>query len=489
MRAYNSLEDIFKKSSNIKDAQSMLSWDAAVNMPVSSSEARGEILATLKQLEYETIVNDQVGDLLSEAESYKMALNVWQQANLREMRRDYSHTRSVPLDLTKKLTLVSNTCEILWRKARQDADFKLVLPKLKEFISLTKEKSTCKAERMGMDKYDTLLDYYDPGSRTRDLDVIFKKLREFLGDFIKKTTAQQKPKPELKLSLSLLYQKQLGKKLMGNLGFNFDKARLDESAHPFCGGIPDDIRITTRYIKDDFTIGLQGTVHETGHALYEQNLPKKWRRQPVGNACGMSAHESQALFVEFQVCRSAAFIAYLLKTTNKTSLSAHDLYTYTNYVEPSFIRVDADEVTYPMHVILRYELEKLLTSGEMRVEDLPDAWNDNMHKLLGIKPKTDREGCLQDIHWFSGHFGYFPCYTLGAIAAAQLMTACRKDLKNIDNTIRTGDFKPIIAWLSEKIHKYGSFYSRNDLIKNATGEALNPTYFIDYLKNKYATPC
>jgi carboxypeptidase Taq len=485
MKAYHRLEEIFNKSNNIKGAQSLLSWDSAVNMPVQSSEARGKVQATLKQLEYETIANDQVGDLLSEAEGYKMALSIWQQANLREMRHTYSHMRSVPVDLTTKLTVAANTCEILWRKARQDSNFKLVLPKFKEFLSLTKEKATCKAESLGIAKYDALLDCYDQGSRTRDLDPIFKTLREFLGDFIKQVKTRQQPKPALKLALSLPYQKQLGKKLMDSMGFNFEKARLDESTHPFCSGTPDDIRITTRYTKDDFTIGLQGILHETGHALYEQNLPKKWRNQPVGSACGMTAHESQSLFVEMQLCRSSAFISYLVKTTNKTSLPANDLYSYINYVEPTFIRVESDEVTYPMHIIMRYELEKLLISGELQVEDLPDAWNDSIYKLLGIRPKTDSDGCLQDIHWYGLDFGYFPCYTLGAMAAAQLMATLKKEVKDIEELIGTGNFKPIIAWLTEKVHKHGSYYSRNDLLKNATGEPLNPSHFIAYLQNKY----
>lgn len=484
MKSYQQLEDIFKKAHHIDNASSILSWDAAVMMPEGSACLRGDVQATLAQLSYEAIANDQVGDMIAEAENHS-SLNEWQRANLREMKRTYTSLKCVPIDLTKKIIQQSTNLEMLWRQARKESNYTLVLPQFKDLIRLTSEMATARGEALGLAKYDALLDSFDPGSRAKDIDPIFKKLRDFLPNFIKSVKARQSQKPEIKLALSQVFQKQIGKKFMQDFGLDFSKARLDESTHPFCGGVSDDIRITTRYDKNNFFTGLQGCLHELGHALYQQNLPSQWRSQPVGTACGMTAHESQSLFLEMQVCRSKEFLELLLSKINKSSFTLSAITSYCNYVEPSFIRVDADEVTYPLHVILRYEMEKVLISGELLADDLPYAWNEGMQKLLGITPKHDRDGCLQDIHWYSGLFGYFPCYTLGAATAAQLMHTLKQEQPDVKQRLKRGELKFIIDWLNERIHSQGSFYSRSDLIVSATKEKLNPQYFIDYLQEKY----
>tara|TARA_B100000405_G_scaffold293490_1_gene245807 strand:- start:117 stop:959 length:843 start_codon:yes stop_codon:yes gene_type:complete len=278
---------------------------------------------------------------------------------------------------------------------------------------------------------------------------------------------------------------------MKAIGFDFDFGRLDVSRHPFCGGSPDDVRITTRYDEDDFTSSLMGVLHETGHAMYERGLPEAWRRQPVGNALGMSIHESQSLLIEMQVCRSRPFIEWaapIMKAAFNGSGPAwetENLYRLYTRVKPDFIRVDADEVTYPAHVILRYRLERALLDGDMTLDELPAAWNDGMKELLGIVPPTDREGCLQDVHWYDGAWGYFPTYTLGAMSAAQLYAAACDADAAIPAGIFDGDFYPLMTWLRENVHGKGRLVTSVDLLTAATGQPLATDVFVDHLKSRY----
>jgi carboxypeptidase Taq len=280
-------------------------------------------------------------------------------------------------------------------------------------------------------------------------------------------------------------------RLMERIGFDFDHGRLDISLHPFCGGTPDDVRITTRYEEDDFDRALQGVLHETGHAMYERGLPEAWRRQPVGRARGMSLHESQSLLVEMQVCRSRefqVFAAPILRAVfgaDGPAWGADNLYRLGTRVERSFIRVDADEVTYPAHVILRYRLERALLAGELALKDLPVAWNDGMRALLGIVPPDDRLGCLQDIHWFEGAFGYFPTYTLGAMTAAQLFAAAKRADPAILPGIEKGAFAPLMAWLRANVHAKASRFTTAEIITAATGHPLDPAVFERHLRARY----
>jgi len=286
-------------------------------------------------------------------------------------------------------------------------------------------------------------------------------------------------------------QKALGLAVMKTLGFDFAHGRLDTSLHPFCGGVPDDVRITTRYDEADFIGALMGVIHETGHAQYERGLPAQWRYQPVGQARGMSLHESQSLLMEMQAGRSRAFLEHVAPLAREhlggsgpgwDTDNFHRLYTQ---VKPGFIRVDADEVTYPAHVILRFRLERALIGGQMALADLPEAWNAGMQELLGIVPPSDREGCLQDIHWFDGAWGYFPTYTLGAMTAAQLFAAARAALPDLDDAIRVGDFAPLLGWLRANVHGHGSRLSTRELLVQATGRPLDPAVFERHLETRY----
>jgi carboxypeptidase Taq len=278
---------------------------------------------------------------------------------------------------------------------------------------------------------------------------------------------------------------------MAAIGFDFDHGRLDTSLHPFCGGVPDDVRITTRYDETDFSRTLMGVLHETGHALYERGLPMAWRRQPVGVARGMSVHESQSLLIEMQVCRGRPFLEFAAPLFREafgqggSAWHAENLYRRATRVERGFIRVDADEVTYPAHVILRYRLERALIAGDLAVGDLPAAWNEGMKTLLGVVPPDDRRGCLQDIHWYDGAWGYFPTYTLGAMTAAQFFAAVSKALPDLPAAIRQGEFAPLVGWLRREVHGRASLLETDDLLVAATGRTLDPAVFKAHLEAKY----
>jgi len=481
---YKKLEEQFRDINLLGQASAILGWDANTYMPEGASENRGEQLALLSKISHQKLVQSDIGSLLERATPE----NDWQKANLRCMKHQYSHTTCLPEKLATELTLASNTCEVKWRKCRAENDFKGILPELKKVVDLTMEMAEIKSSKLGLSKYDSLLDMYDPGRRSADVEKVFSVLENFLPTFINEVIASQPTHHPIEQNFPIDTQKALGKHFMGLLGFDFNKGRLDESTHPFCGGTPDDVRITTRYREDDFFSSLLGTLHETGHSLYESNLPKSWRYQCVGEAMGMSTHESQSLFVEKQIGLSNEFIGFLhpkIKEFFGVEINPQTLRANLQQVKKSFIRVDADEVTYPLHVILRYRIEKALIEGEIQVEDLPEVWNSYMQKYLQITPNSDTEGCLQDIHWYGGMIGYFPTYTLGALTAAQLMAKLKQEMPDVSQKIARGELKPIIAWMTNKIHKHGSFFLADDLLKNATGEFLNPQYFIDHVKNRY----
>jgi carboxypeptidase Taq len=275
------------------------------------------------------------------------------------------------------------------------------------------------------------------------------------------------------------------------VGLNFESVRLDESLHPFSGGVPEDSRITTRYDVEDFTQALMGVLHETGHAMYERGLPEAWRLQPVGEARGMIVHESQSLLIEMQICRSREFMAWAAPIMAQAfggtgrAWEADNLFCLTTRVARGLIRVDADEVTYPAHVILRYRLERAMLAGDLALADLPGAWNDGMQSLLGVTPPNDRLGCLQDIHWYDGAWGYFPTYTLGAMAAAQLFAAATRGRPEIAPALAEGNFGPLMAWLREHVHGKGSLLSTDALIENATGRPFDDTAFKAHLRARY----
>ncbi|TWT02080.1 carboxypeptidase M32 [Reyranella sp. CPCC 100927] len=492
-QAYHDLEARFRRLSAIEGALAILGWDRATMMPAGSAEDRGEQTATLGVLAHEILTASQVGDLLAAAEAAG-GLDAWQTANLREMRRGWIHATALSPALVEAMARATTKCEMAWRAARPKNDFASLKPHLQAVLDLVRETAQAKADKLGLSTYDALLDQYEPDGRAARIDALFAELEAFLPDLLQRVLQHQAARPAalpLPGPFPIEAQRQLGIEMMKAVGFDFGKGRLDVSAHPFTGGTPDDVRLTTRYDESDFARALMGVLHETGHAMYEAGLPAAWRHQPVGRARGMALHESQSLLLEMQACRGRAFITFAAPRmraafggTGRAWDADNVLRLYT-VVKPGFIRVDADEVTYPLHVILRYRLERALIAGDLALDDLPAAWNDGMQRSLGIRPPTDAEGCLQDIHWPDGAWGYFPTYTLGALAAAQLFQAAGAADPDIEPGLARGDFAPLYRWLRTNVHAKGASASTDDLLRAATGTPLAAAAFRRHVEQRY----
>ncbi|MBM3541905.1 MAG: carboxypeptidase M32, partial [Alphaproteobacteria bacterium] len=410
MTAYSQLETRFARLAALGEATAVLHWDMAAMMPAGGVEARAEQLAALKRVQHDMMADPALSDLLDRAEG-EGGLDGWQGANLREMRREWLHATALDGALVEALAKTCAASEMAWRAARSASDFPAARPHLEAVLALVREAAQAKAARLRCAPYDALLDEYEPGGRAAEIEPVFASYAAFLPGFLARVLERQAARgPALPLDgpFPVAAQKALAREFMAALGFDFAHGRLDESHHPFCGGVPEDVRITTRYDEADFSRGLMGVLHETGHALYERNLPPRWRRQPVGRARGMSAHESQSLLVEMQACRGRAFFDYAAPRMRAAfgregpAWSADNLHRHYTRVAAGFIRVDADEVTYPAHVILRMRLERAMIAGDLAAADLPGAWNEGMAALLGLVPPDDRRGCLQDIHWYDG---------------------------------------------------------------------------------------
>ena len=490
--AYQTLEARAKRVADIEGALAILGWDAQTMMPKGGSEARGEQVATLAEMAHEIETAPDLPDLLDEAEAGAGGLDAWQCANLKRMRLTQRRAAAIDPALVSAMAKATNRAEMIWRGARAKADFKALMPDLEEVFRLTREKASSLAKAFDLDPYDALLDTYENGLRRADIDPLFDRLAGFLPDFLERVLSSQKKPLAIEGPFPTDAQKELGKRLMSALGFDFDHGRLDESQHPFCGGLPDDVRITTRYDEAEVTSALMGVLHETGHALYEAGLPKAWRGQPVGDSLGMAVHESQSLLIEMQVCRSRGFLDFLSPHLEKTfgaqgAFAPDNLYRDAIWVERGPIRVDADEVTYPLHIILRYRMEQSLLSGDLALVDLPGAWRDAMADLVGIVPEDDAKGCLQDIHWPGGAIGYFPCYTLGAVAAGQLFDAIKQAEPGIEDEIAKGEFKRLTNWLRTHVHGRGASVDMQTLLTEATGQPLTLEPYLAHLERRYLT--
>jgi carboxypeptidase Taq len=487
--AYVALEGRFKRLADIEGALAILSWDQAVCMPRGSAAVRGEQLATLKRLAHDTLAAAETADLLAAAAEGD-TLDAWQRANLREMRRRHARATAIDPALVEALARATIACEITWRDARAAGDFSMLQAKLEQVVRLVREAATQVGKALGLDPYDALLDEFQPGLRNAEVERLFRPIEASLPGMIDAAIARQEPPLLPKGPFAVERQRRLGRKLIERMGFDFERGRLDESTHPFCGGVPQDIRITTRYREDEAVSALMAILHETGHALYEAGLPERWQGQPVGESRGIAIHESQSLLVEMQVCRSPAFLGYLAGELRDAfgddpAFAPDNLVRLYHRVARSLIRVDADELTYPLHIVLRWRLERAMLGGTLAVADLPAAWNDGMRELLGIVPRSDREGCLQDIHWPEAAFGYFPCYTLGAMLAARLFQAAERAVPGLEAALARGDTLPIMGWLRRNVHQEGSRLDWQALIESATAAPLTPDPFLAHLRRRY----
>jgi carboxypeptidase Taq len=491
MKAFNELKALNEKMHNLAHLGAIAGWDQQTMMPAGSNEARSKAMAEFGVLMHQLSTDPKIGELLQTASSED--LNTEEAATLREMKRGYELSTVLPESLVKAKSLAGSKCEHAWREQRPNNDWNGFLSNFEEVVKLSREEAKIRAEHSGLTPYDSLLDIYEPGMSTEKLDLIFNDVKSWLPNLIKDIVEKQKSTQiiEPKGPFSTEKQKELGLKVMKKLGFDFNKGRVDVSSHPFCGGVSEDIRMTTRYDESDFVQSLMGIVHETGHARYEQNLPEKFLSLPSGSARSMGIHESQSLFFEMQMGRGKPFLESIHKDVvgafgDTEEFSIDNLVKIYNKVEPGFIRVDADEVTYPAHVILRYEIERDLMNGLIEAKDIPEIWDSKMMEYLGIDTKGNyKDGCMQDIHWTDGAFGYFPSYTLGAMYAAQQFATVEKQYSNINEEISKGDYSNAFSWLNENIWQKGSLLTTEELMIKATGEDLNPKFLKDHLIKRY----
>jgi carboxypeptidase Taq len=462
-------------------------------MPRGSADVRGEQLAALETEHHALLTTPKVARLIERAEAASSQLEDWPRANLREMRRQRDHAIATPPSLIARLAKASARAEVFWVEARKANDFKIFAPHLAEVVHLVRDKAALLGQARGLAPYDALVEAFTPGISTADIDTIFKALSRKLPGLINQAIEVQADRAPLPLvgKFSVPRQRSLAVDVLKALGFPFDRGRLDESEHPFTEGVPGDIRVTTRFDANDPFTGLLGAVHETGHAMYDLGLPLKWRDQPVGRDRGLALEESQSLLFEMNLCRSRSFVKYLKPLLEKylqvsgPEWSEENLYRHLTRVKRSLIRMDADELTYPVHIMLRYELEKRILDGTLPVAELPEAWNDNLEQRLNIRPTNDVDGCLQDIHWAVGHFGYFPSYALGAVIAGQLNEALRAERPSLDAEIAAGQFGGVMDWLRDNVHGVGARLPVQELMQQATGKPLTAAAYLRYLETKY----
>ncbi|WP_293796958.1 carboxypeptidase M32 [uncultured Pantoea sp.] len=489
--AYQELSRTFQRLSRFGHLGAIAGVDMQTTMPPGGSQSRGEAMAELSVFMHEVLTDKRLGGLFDAAQ--QESLNDVEQVNLSEMQRAWQQATLLPASLVEAKSLAGSRCEHAWRQQRPANDWQGFSANLKEVVKLSREEAQLRADALGVSRYDALLDVFEPGMTSAQLDQTFGDLKSWLPDLLQQAVAKQQQTPIAQPvgPFAIESQKQLGLSVMKTLGFDFNHGRLDVSAHPFCGGVPEDVRITTRYNENDFLSAMMGVIHETGHARYEQNLPKQWRGQPVAQARSTAIHESQSLFMEMQLGRSKAFLQHIHPQVvalmgDQPALALNNFIRQTQRVKPGFIRVDADELSYPAHVILRYEIERALIEGEIEVDDIPALWDEKMQQSLGIDTRGNyRDGCMQDIHWTDGAFGYFPTYTLGAMYAAQLFQAVKRAIPQIETLIQQGDLQPVFDWLQQNIWQHGSRFPTQQLLINATGEALNPHYFRQHLEQRY----
>ena len=491
--SFQKLDDLGHRLQALSHALAILGADEATHMAVGGGEARADAMATLAGMQHRQATAPEIADWIAAAEAEDLSDD--QRIAVKEFRRQYTNLTCLPAEFVEKQTKARMRCEQLWRDLRAKNDWLGFLPALDGVIGLVREEAAMRAEVLKLDPYDALMEQYDPGNRAADIAPVFDDLKAFLRDFLPEALAVQeerlakRPLKPLSGVYAVEKQRELGLAVMAAVGFDFTHGSLSVSHHPFCGGVPTDVRITTRYKTNEFLSALMGTLHETGHALYEQNLPAEWAHWPLGMARGMAVHESQSLFAEMQIGRNPAFWHWAQPLVEKhlgEAWSIEDILPHVHHVERGLIRVDADEVTYPLHVILRFELERELIAGRLATADIPEAWNARMEDYLGLSTlDSPGDGPMQDVHWPSAALGYFPSYTLGAMMAAQQFAAFVAAAGDPASDFASGRFDAVNAWRCEKIWSQGSRWSTPELIERATGEPLNAKHFKAHLRARY----
>ncbi|MFV8829947.1 carboxypeptidase M32 [Alkalihalobacterium sp. APHAB7] len=480
-----------KKMENFSEARSLMFWDLRTGAPRKGVEQRSEVIGTLSTEIFNMSTSDQMKEYI-EALSESEVVSEITRKTVEECKKNYDRNKKIPEKEFKEYVILESKSEAVWEQAKAKSDFAMFQPYLEKIVE-TKKRFL---DYWGYEghKYNTLLDDYEPGITVDILDEVFGNLRKELVPLVQavKDSSQQPKTDFLFEHFPKEKQRQLSLEILNNLGYDFESGRLDETVHPFAISLnPNDVRVTTKYDEKDFRTAIFGTIHECGHAVYEQNISRDLIGTPLCDGTSMGIHESQSLFFENMIGRHPSFwkVNYplLQKHSNGQfdNVSLEDFYRAINVAGPSLIRIEADEMTYALHVIVRYEIEKGLFSDEIEVKDLPQIWNDKMEEYLGVRPTNDAEGVLQDVHWSGGAFGYFPSYALGYIYSAQMKAAMDKDLPNYGELLAENNIQPIKEWLTNNVHQYGKMKKPVEILKDITGEGINSSYLVNYLRKKY----
>ncbi|MBI3410073.1 MAG: carboxypeptidase M32 [Planctomycetes bacterium] len=495
MEAYDELIQRFKETRLLESIGGLVGWDERTYMPPRGSAHRAEQMALLAKLCHQKLTDRRIGELLIKLEQSPLVKDdeSVQAVNIREIRRVYDRAVKLPESLVEELARVTTRAQNVWQEARKDNDFAAFAPWLEKVVHLKRQE----AQAIGFKEspYDALLDEYEPGATASEITKVFAELRKDLVPLVQEvTSAKKKPRKDiLSRDYALDRQHLFGQSAAAAIGFDFTSGRLDTTVHPFCSGIgPGDCRLTTRFHPREFNQGFFGILHEAGHGIYDQGLDADHFGTPMGSAVSLGIHESQSRLWENQVGRGRPFWEHFFPRLKQSfpgtmdDVSLDDWLFAINNVERSFIRVEADEANYNMHIIVRFELEQALIRGDLNPRDVPGAWNEKFRQSFELTPPSDAQGCLQDIHWSMGGLGYFPTYTLGNLYAAQLMEQARKDLGNLDDDFRRGDFAGLKTWLNDNVHRRGQKYRPRELCRRITGRPLSHGPLLKYLRQKYA---
>ncbi|WP_226657652.1 carboxypeptidase M32 [Pseudalkalibacillus hwajinpoensis] len=484
-----------KKMMSFNEAIGVMYWDLRTGAPKKGAEQRSEVIGMMSSEVFEMSVSAEMKRFLDQLtkEDVQGDLSEITLKTVEECRKDYERNIKIPAEEYSEYVILSSKAETIWEEAKEKADFELFRPYLEKLVAFNQKF----VEYWGYheNKYDTLLDMYEPGVTVKVIDRVFNQLRKHIVPLVQQVVqASDQPKTDFLFEhFPEDKQQAFSMDILKKMGYDFEAGRLDKTVHPFATGLnPGDVRVTTKYDEKDFRTAVFGTIHEGGHALYEQNLSPKLIGTPLCTGTSMGIHESQSLFWENFVGRNESFWKDNYEKLKSYStgqfddVSLEDYYRAINVAGPSLIRIEADEMTYALHIMVRYEIEKGLINGEIEVKDLPTIWNEKMEEYLGVTPDNDAVGVLQDVHWSGGSFGYFPSYALGYIYAAQLKNAMLNDLPQFDELLEKGQLMPIKEWLTENIHQYGKLKKPIEIIKDITGEGLNAEYLIHYLEEKYS---
>ncbi|MCC5823819.1 MAG: carboxypeptidase M32 [Phycisphaerales bacterium] len=494
---YAQLTALLREASTIGSIGGLLGWDQETYMPSGGARARAEQASVLARIHHDRLTDPRVGELLAACES-DTALNAGGSetaANLREIRRDYDQATKVPGDLVAELARAGSEAQDIWKQARAKSDFAMFAPALTTMLELSRRKAECLGIPEGGELYDALLDQYEPDTKAAEIEAVFNPLRERLSAFIADVTENGVPPRDdfMSRNIPVGQQHTFGQAVLEALGFDFTAGRLDVTTHPFCSGMaPGDTRLTTRYAEDNFADALTSTMHEGGHGLYEQGLPKSGPHAgtPLAGSVSLGIHESQSRLWENFVGRSAPFWKWALPLANKhfgstlSDVSLDQMTAAMNTCTPSLIRVESDEPTYNLHVMIRFGLERALVRGDLSIKDLPGAWNEQYKNLLGVDVPDDRRGCLQDVHWSFGLIGYFPTYSLGNLYAAQLWETINEQIPDLDDQMARGEFAQLLSWLRTNIHQHGRRYTAGELCERATGKPLSADPLMRHLERR-----